>query len=246
MGVEASAQMYSGTPITSISSIDWIGPPSSRSRTSLGSQVWMAAAARMPITIQPKMSSNNLTKAYRIAPRSRDDGGAAISLGGESAAGLFLQQLAPCVSGCGSTRAGKRRSIAFSMSPAVSAVTHEAIGRNTAMSGPNSEYVSSTDVALVSGVEMRNASVAPLPAPFFRKVTAAGSTLHEQSGSGTPINVPSSTERRRDPLSRRLTRLAGTILSSSPAMAKPNMIKAADSQRMDQVFVSIQGSTLIE
>jgi len=37
-----------------------------------------------------------------------------------------------------------------------------------------------------SGVDIRKAEVAPLPAPLFLSVTAVGITEHEQSGRGIP------------------------------------------------------------
>jgi hypothetical protein len=45
-----------------------------------------------------------------------------------------------------------------------------------------------------SGVDIRNALVAPVLAPDFLRVTAVGITEHEQSGSGIPIIAAFNTE----------------------------------------------------
>ena len=46
-----------------------------------------------------------------------------------------------------------------------------------------------TESTPVSGTETMNEAVAAFEAPFFLSVAAAGSTLHEQSGSGAPSMV---------------------------------------------------------
>ncbi len=48
-----------------------------------------------------------------------------------------------------------------------------------------------------SGVEIRNAVVAPLFAPCFLSNAAAGSTPQDQSGSGTPSSAALTTELNR-------------------------------------------------
>ena len=47
-----------------------------------------------------------------------------------------------------------------------------------------------------SGVEIRNEDVAPLEAPDFLRVTAAGMTEQEHSGSGTPAKEAKKTDFR--------------------------------------------------
>ena len=100
--------------------------------------------------------------------------------------------------------ASARASAKFSTKPAMTAVMHAAIGRKMASNGPSSEYVIKIEVTLVSGVEIKNDSVAPRLAPFLRNVTAAGNTPQEQSGNGAPTNAASKTERGlREPSQRR-------------------------------------------
>ena len=62
----------------------------------------------------------------------------------------------------------------------------------------------------VSGVEIRNETVAPLVAPCRRKPSAAGSTPQEQSGSGAPIADAQSTDLTLPVPKKRISVRAGT------------------------------------
>ena len=218
IGVELSAQMYSGIPITSINNIDVKASPKIAWKAPTGKNAWIAAAARIPTTIQKKMSSNRSTKAKRNPARipraSADVSGTSASVRQHDASAASWGSSARC-------SAASRRSKKFSMNPAVRAVTHAAIGRKTASSGPSSEYVRRIDVALVSGVEIRNDNVAPLLAPLLRSVTAVGNTLHEHKGRGTPSMVARKTDRGLRWLNQRIARPPAIRACKTPAMAKP-------------------------
>ena len=87
----------------------------------------------------------------------------------------------------------------------------------------------------VSGVEIRNETVAPLVAPWRRKPRAVGSTPQEQSGSGAPIADAQSTDLTLPVPKKRSRVRAGTMTASTPASAKPNSRKIAASFTIHQV-----------
>nr|QJR98111.1 hypothetical protein Prevot99_2700 [uncultured Prevotella sp.] len=64
-----------------------------------------------------------------------------------------------------------------------------AMGRTMAKGSPISEYVAAMESTPVSGVAMRNDTVAPLLAPSLRSDMAVGMTPHEHSGNGIPSSV---------------------------------------------------------
>ena len=70
--------------------------------------------------------------------------------------------------------------------PANNEVKNAVMGRMMANGRPMSEYVAAMESTPVSGVAMRNDTVAPLEAPSLRSPMAVGITPHEHKGSGTP------------------------------------------------------------
>ena len=90
--------------------------------------------------------------------------------------------------------------------PTTSALATAAAGRYTATRGPSNASVTRIETTSVSGTETRNDAVAPLLAPRRRSAIAAGSTLHEHSGSGAPISAAHNTGRRPVPVSRAVRR----------------------------------------
>jgi hypothetical protein len=105
--------------------------------------------------------------------------------------------------------------------PVDTAVKNASIGRTTVITGSSSAQVTLIESTPVSGVEMRNEAVAPLPAPCLRSAVAVGMTEQEQSGTGMPYSDALKTERRFSPPSCFRTALAGTKTRRSPATRKP-------------------------
>ena len=87
----------------------------------------------------------------------------------------------------------------------------------------------------VSGVAMRNATVAPLLAPCRTSPSAVGSTPQEQRGTGTPMIDAQSTDLTRPVARKRRKTRDGTRTASAPATAKPNSRKSEASLKIDQV-----------
>ena len=83
-----------------------------------------------------------------------------------------------------------------------------------------------------SGVEIKNAVVAPWVAPCLRSDTAAGSTPQLQSGTGTPIRAALNTDEKR-PLPRwRAMEFGLRNTLKSPLTTSPNrMYTAASNSR---------------
>jgi hypothetical protein len=80
-----------------------------------------------------------------------------------------------------------------------------------------------------SGVDMRNAVVAPLLAPCLRSDTAAGNTPHDHKGIGIPRIEALSTETNR-PCPRCLATEAGLRnMRSNPATIRPKIIYTDES-----------------
>jgi hypothetical protein len=93
-----------------------------------------------------------------------------------------------------------------------------------------------------SGVDIRNAVVAPLFAPCFRNDTAAGNTPQDHNGMGTPRREALSTEIYR-PCPRCLATTPGLRNTrSNPETISPKMIYTDESTRRSQDAVR----TLIE
>jgi hypothetical protein len=90
----------------------------------------------------------------------------------------------------------------------------------------------------VSGVEIRNASVAPLDAPFLRSDIAVGRTPHEQSGSGTPKSAARNTDLKPGfPRCRAILSLS-TNIWMTPAMNVPNSMYGAASLNVCQISLN--------
>ncbi len=85
-----------------------------------------------------------------------------------------------------------------------------------------------------SGVDMRNAVVAPLLAPCFRSDTAAGNTPQDHNGMGMPRMEALSTETNR-PCPRCLATEAGLRnMRNNPATIRPKIIYTDESIRRSQ------------
>ena len=74
----------------------------------------------------------------------------------------------------------------------------------------------------VCGVEIRNAVVAPLLAPWRRKEAATGITPHEHNGSGTPKAEALMIGQGPRPPRCRSTHAGEISTFSTPAIRKPN------------------------
>ena len=68
------------------------------------------------------------------------------------------------------------------------------MGRTIAKGSPIIEYVAMMESMPICGVEIINATVAPLDAPSFLNDIAVGMTPHEHKGSGTPISAANKTD----------------------------------------------------
>jgi hypothetical protein len=85
-----------------------------------------------------------------------------------------------------------------------------------------------------SGVDIRNAVVAPLLAPCFRSDTAAGKTPQDHNGMGIPRMEALSTETNR-PCPRCLaTELGLRNMRNNPATIRPKIIYIDESIRRSQ------------
>ena len=89
-----------------------------------------------------------------------------------------------------------------------------------------------------SGVDMRNAVVAPLLAPCFRSDTAAGNTPQDHKGMGIPNIAALNTEANR-PCPRCLATDPGfRNTRNNPAIIKPKIIYTDESMRRFQDVVN--------
>jgi hypothetical protein len=88
-----------------------------------------------------------------------------------------------------------------------------------------------------SGVDMRNAVVAPLFAPCFRSDTAAGNTPHDHKGIGIPKMAALSTETNRLCPRCLATELGLRNTRNNPATVKPKTIYTDESMRRSQDVV---------
>ncbi len=101
-------------------------------------------------------------------------------------------------------------------------VSAAASGRAIANTGPISAYVARMESTPVWGVEMRNAAVAPFPAPLRRSPVAIGRTPHEQIGSGTPTSTARRMPKKPElPPMTRFTHALGIHTAMTPAAKKP-------------------------
>jgi hypothetical protein len=73
-----------------------------------------------------------------------------------------------------------------------------------------------------SGVEIKNAVVAPLLAPCLRSDTAAGSTPHDHNGIGMPKKADFNTDLKRPCPRCRVIELGFKNTRNSPATRSPN------------------------
>jgi len=89
-----------------------------------------------------------------------------------------------------------------------------------------------------SGVDMRNAVVAPLLAPCFRSDTAAGNTPQDHNGMGIPKMAALNTETNR-PCPRCLATEPGLRNTrNNPATINPKTIYTDESTRRSQDVMS--------
>jgi len=89
-----------------------------------------------------------------------------------------------------------------------------------------------------SGVDMRNAVVAPLLAPCFLSATAAGRTPHEQRGIGIPKSEALRTDRKRPFEKWRATEEGLRNICSRPLTKSPKRIYTDDSRRRDHAWAN--------
>ena len=75
-----------------------------------------------------------------------------------------------------------------------------------------------------SGVEIKNAVVAPLLAPCLRSDTAAGNTPHDHNGMGIPKKAALITEENRPRPRCFITEFGFKNTRSSPLISSPNKI----------------------
>jgi hypothetical protein len=94
--------------------------------------------------------------------------------------------------------------------PAKNAEKNAATGLIIVIGKSISAYVMEIESTPDSGVEIKNAEVAPLEAPLFLSVTAVGITEHEHKGRGTPIIEALKTDEKESFPSHFLTLLIGT------------------------------------
>jgi hypothetical protein len=100
--------------------------------------------------------------------------------------------------------------------------------------GSSKAYVMDMESTPDSGVDIRNAVVAPLLAPCFRNDTAAGNTPQDHNGMGTPRREALSTEINR-PCPRCLATDPGLRnMRNNPATIRPKIIYADESIRRSQ------------
>jgi hypothetical protein len=85
-----------------------------------------------------------------------------------------------------------------------------------------------------SGVDIRNAVVAPLLAPCFCNDTAAGNTPHDQRGTGTPSKAALITEENLPVPKCRATILGFRNTRSIPLNSRPKIIYMDDSRKSCQ------------
>src|SRR3989338_4702058 len=82
----------------------------------------------------------------------------------------------------------------FSDMPAVTAVIKAAKGLKTVIKGSRRAYVRKIESTPVSGVDIKNESVAPFEAPLLRNDIAVGKTPHEHNGNGMPKRAARNTD----------------------------------------------------
>src|SRR5919197_4821110 len=137
----------------------------------------------------------------------------------------------------GGSLAGRRRSPnrLVAIPPAIAVIT-PASARKIANRGPIRPYVNAIASMSVSGVEIKNDTVAPFVAPCLVSRSAAGSTPHEHSGNGTPMAAAHRTEVIRPRPSSRTISRCGTTTASTPPSRNPN------SRKTDAVFMTDNAS----
>jgi hypothetical protein len=117
----------------------------------------------------------------------------------------------------------------FSRIPAIPAVINADSGRAMVIMGPIRAYVNAMESTPDSGVDIRKDTVAPLLAPCFLRVAAAGRTPQEQRGMGIPISEAFNTEMYRPFPRCRDTSPGGRKALRRPATPIPNRINTDDS-----------------
>ena len=100
---------------------------------------------------------------------------------------------------------------------------------------PSIDALTSTLSTPVCGVATKKPTAAPSLAPSALRLTPAGMTPHEHSGSGTPSATALSTP--LGPCSCRRMRPGGKMACSRPATAAPSSSQGASSVVTDQTWV---------
>src|SRR3989338_3055971 len=126
----------------------------------------------------------------------------------------------------------------FSDMPAVTAVIKAAKGLKTVIKGSRRAYVRKIESTPVSGVDIKNESVAPFEAPLLRNDIAVGKTPHEHNGNGMPKRAARNTD-----LNPGLPRCFTTFSLSkkicmNPAIKVPKSIYGAAETKVIQISLS--------
>src|SRR3990167_2096980 len=126
----------------------------------------------------------------------------------------------------------------FSDMPAVTAVIKAANGLKNVIKGSRRAYVRKIESTPVSGVDIKNESVAPFEAPLLRNDIAVGKTPHEHNGNGMPKRAARNTD-----LNPGLPRCFTTFSLSkkicmNPAIKVPKSIYGAAETKVLQISLS--------
>jgi len=100
------------------------------------------------------------------------------------------------------------------------------------MTGPSRAYVMEIESIPDSGVDIRKAVVAPLFAPCFFKVTAAGRTPQEHKGMGIPNRAALKTEINRPVPKCWPTESGVRKIRNKPLIKRPNIMYTDDSTKI--------------
>jgi len=130
-------------------------------------------------------------------------------------------------------------------SPVPTALTRAATGRYIAITGPINAYVTATESILVSGVDIKNETVASLEAPARRSPIAAGSTPHEHNGNGAPNSAARSMAPIPRPPTQRRMVLSDMNDFIKPAASRPINNQNAVSRNTNQILFNNSATMLL-
>ncbi len=112
------------------------------------------------------------------------------------------------------------------------------MGRIIDINGPNNTYDTETESTPVSGVDTKNAVVAPFEAPARLKPIAAGITPHEHKGIGAPIKAAFTVVKKPSLPKCLFKKFAGKYTFNNPAISKPSINQGADNKNNCQKLLS--------